>query len=147
VFPIKMWCRSVTDEELGPPGILAAVRHGKASALVLLPPARGLAGNRKTRAAGPVSDGTAALDHEVRDDAMELEAVVVGALDLGAGLRVHKFLGARCQPDEVRHRTRSIRFKELEDDFALAGLDVRLFHGSPRWAWTLPFPALEIEKK
>src|SRR5437867_8379655 len=77
-----MALRGVADEELAAPGVLAGVGHGERPRDVLVDVLVGLALDRVSRAAATdpsfpaLRVGIAALDHEVRDHAVELGAVI-----------------------------------------------------------------------
>ena len=107
------------EEELGPTGVAAGVGHGEHTGLVVLEgEGRGLAGDLPAWTAGTGSTGhwvlgvgAAALNHEVLNDAMEVESVVVP--------RIH-------QLDEVGDGVGSTAVKEVDGDVACAGFHENL---------------------
>src|SRR5262249_18005139 len=75
VVAVEVWRRAVGDVELAPRGVgMLAARHRQRAAHVL--PLAELGLDRVARAAGAVALGIAALDDEVRHDAVEGEVVV-----------------------------------------------------------------------
>ena len=78
-------------------------------------------------AARTLPERVAALDHEVRDDAVEHRPVVVGDALLGlAGARVDPLLGAGGEADEVLHGLRGALLLEADDDVALGRDEARV---------------------
>lgn len=80
VLSIEVRGRVVGDEELGAVGIGASISHGENSCFVVAEFADELIGELVSRAAPTGAGGITALDHEVRDHAVELDVVVVAAL-------------------------------------------------------------------
>ena len=72
------------------------------------------------RAAGSGSERIAALNHEVRNDAVEDEPVIERTLRLLAGLRVGELLRAFRQPGEVRYRVGDIRVEQSNLEIAFS---------------------------
>src|SRR5690349_18066260 len=101
------------DEELRAAGVLAGVRHAEEAEAVAARVALGLALDGVAGAAGagaPIAldagVGAAALDDEVRDDAVEVDAVVEALLD---------------QRQEVLHGLGRVVLEELDLDGAAVG--------------------------
>ena len=107
------------EEELGPAGVAACIRHRKHAGLVVLEGERGrLAGDLPARAAGTGSPGhgilgvrAATLNHEVFNDAVEVESIVVPVLD---------------QLHEVGDGVGGTAVKEIDGDVACAGFHENL---------------------
>ena len=72
-------------------------------------------------AAGAGADRAAALDHEVRDDAVEAQTVVVRG-GVGTAGVVLVFAFALGQFNEVGNRLRSVVAEEVKFDVALVGV-------------------------
>ena len=96
-----MLSRDVHDEELRAAGVFAGVGHAEGAALVVLVAAAGFAVDFVAGAAGAghafgagAGVGAAALNHEVGDDAVKFQAVVVAFL--GQVDEVLDGLGASC---------------------------------------------------
>src|SRR6185437_473176 len=112
------------DEELGAVGVGAGVGHGELAGLgEAVRRALGLVGELVAGAAHAGAFGVSALDHELRDDAVEDGAVIeLGAL-LGAAVPV---LGALGEADEVGDSIGRFLVEQLADDGAFAGFKYRV---------------------
>src|ERR1700722_10099724 len=110
------------DEELAAVGVGAGVRHGELSFfLEAMFGALGFVGELVAGAAHARAFGVAALDHELRDDAMEDRAIVeLVALLAAAG----PVFGTFGEADEVGDRDGRVFFEELADDGSFRGLEV-----------------------
>ncbi len=64
------------DEELGPVRVGPGIRHGQDSRSIVLEIAMEFVAELIARPAGSVTLGTAGLDHEILDHAVELEAII-----------------------------------------------------------------------
>ena len=80
VFAVKVGCGHVGDEELASIGPWAGIGHGKNTRAIMLEPAVDFVFKAVAGSAAACAGGIAALNHELLDDAMEGEAVVVTAL-------------------------------------------------------------------
>lgn len=89
VLAVEVGGGVVGDEELGAVGVRAGVCHGEDACFSVAELADEFIGKFVAWAASAGAGGVAALDHEVRDDAVELDSVVVVALceveEIGAG--------------------------------------------------------------
>src|SRR5208282_2452403 len=103
--------RDVGDEELAAAGVLARMGHGERARRMLL--RVDLALDLVAGAAHAGSRGTTALDHEILDDAVEIESVV------------EALLGER---DEIFNGSGRVLLEKLEVDRALAGFHNGLRH-------------------
>ena len=107
------------QEELGPTGVAAGVGHGQDARLVVLEgEGGGLAGNLPAWATGTGASGhgvfgvrAAALNHEVFNDAVEMEPVVVAHVD---------------EFDEIGDGVGSTAVEEVDGDVACAGFHENL---------------------
>ena len=116
--------RHMGDEELAAVGVRAGVGHGEDAGAGVGQARVDLVGEGIAGAAGAGAQGAAALNHEIGDDAVELEAVVeLVALHLGAAA---EFLGAFSEADEVGHSERGLGVFEHADNFTLAGVELRI---------------------
>jgi hypothetical protein len=77
------------------------------------------------RAPDALTERVAALDHEVRDDAVEDDVLVERAFARLAGRRVRPGLRAVGETREVLHRARCVVSEEVDDDVAVVGVDGR----------------------
>ncbi|MPN44322.1 hypothetical protein SDC9_191884 [bioreactor metagenome] len=107
MFAVKPGRRHECDEELRTAGIGAGVGHGEYPRFVMLEALAEFVGDVVAGAACAVALRAAALDHELIDDAVEGEAVVVALLR---------------EVDEVFHRLR----REIVEEFDLECAVVRL---------------------
>src|ERR1700739_4773836 len=73
------------------------------------------------RAATPVAARAPPLNHELRDNAVKREAVVVIALFFLAGHRIDKFFRAFGEPDEILDGFRGFLVKEFANNVAERG--------------------------
>ena len=80
VFAVKVGCGHVGDEELASIGPWAGIGHGKNTWAIVFEPAVDFVFKAVAGSAAACAGGIAALNHELLDDAMEGEAVVVTAL-------------------------------------------------------------------
>lgn len=80
VFAVKVGCGHVGDEELASIGPWAGIGHGENTGAVVFEPSVDFVFKAVAGSAAAGAGGIAALDHELLDDAMEGEAVVVTAL-------------------------------------------------------------------
>ena len=80
VFAVKVRCGHVGDEELASIGPWAGIGHGKNTGAVVFEPSVDFVFKAVAGSAAASAGRIAALDHELLDDAMEGEAVVVTAL-------------------------------------------------------------------
>ena len=80
VFAVKVGCGHVGDEELASIGPRAGIGHGENTGTIVFEPSVDFVFKAVARSAAACAGGIAALDHELLDDAMEGEAVVVTAL-------------------------------------------------------------------
>src|SRR5580693_6558628 len=78
-----------------------------------------LVGKGIPRPAAAIAARAAALDHEVRDHAMEGQPVVIILLLLLSRFLVNEFLGALRQADEIGDGLRRFLFEQTDDDAAL----------------------------
>jgi len=89
VFAVEPVGRDVSDEELGAVGARAGIGHGEDAGFGVFEGRVEFVTELVAWAAGAGAGGVAALDHEVGDDAVEFDAVVVAALgeveEVGAG--------------------------------------------------------------
>src|ERR1700722_16654581 len=115
VFVIKPWRRRHGDEKLAAVCAGSGVGHGELSRFVVPQILMKLIGKTIARIAGSCSLRASALNHELRNHAMENEAVVKWALHFLTGLRVLEFLGALRKADEIRDRLRRFIFKQAND--------------------------------
>ena len=67
----------------------------------------------------PLPEWAAALDHELRNDAMKRQSVEKRPLGLLSRLGVGEFLGAFREADEILDGLGRLFFKEAADDLAL----------------------------
>ncbi len=111
MLAVEVRLRGVGDEELAAVGVRARVGHREHAALVAQRVALRLVAEGVARAARARALGAAALDHEVGDHAVELQAVVEAA---------------PRERDEVVDRLRGVLGKQVEHDVAALGLDRRL---------------------
>src|SRR6516225_263946 len=89
---VKMRCRRNGDEELAAVGVWAGIRHRELAGLGM--PQRGmkLIFKRVARAAAAIPARTSALNHELRNYAVEGQTVVIIPLFFFPGHRVREFL-------------------------------------------------------
>ena len=80
VFAVKVRCGHVGDEELASIGPRARIGHGKNTGAAVFEPSVHFVFKAVAGSAAACAGGIAALDHELLDDAMEGEAIVVTAL-------------------------------------------------------------------
>ena len=99
---------AVAHEELGSASVLASMGHGKDAAIMALIAASGFALDGPARSAGAGALRAAALNHEVREDAVEGESVIEAALGELA---------------EVGDGEWGVSVEELDGHIALGGLD------------------------
>ena len=107
-FSQRWWGGTMRDEELAPIGARSRVGHRQDTGRVV--PTRGaeLVSEVVARSAHPGAGRVPALNHEIVDDPMKLQAVVVPALR---------------QVDEVRHRQRGLGRMERHVDVPLRCLE------------------------
>lgn len=79
VFAVEVGSGEVGDEELGAVGVRSGVGHGEDAGFVVLAVGFAFALELVAGVTGAGAEGAAALDHEIGDDAVEGEAVVVSA--------------------------------------------------------------------
>ena len=79
VHTIKVRSWAMSDEELGAVGIGSGISHGENTRLVVATVRLAFAFELVTRAAGASSSWATTLDHEVRNDAMKGQAVIVSS--------------------------------------------------------------------
>lgn len=77
VFTIEMRRRAVRNEELAAIGRWSAIRHGKNAGFRMFERGSKFIDKRIARAARAGAVGIAALDHEIGNDAMELQSIVI----------------------------------------------------------------------
>src|SRR5262245_42437054 len=119
----------MANEELRATRVATGVSHRQRAAVVNLLLAAGLTLDGVARPAGSIADGAAALDHEVRDDAVEGESVIERlARDLLAALGIDPGLRPGHESGEILHSAGRVVFEQLGDDLALGGFEVNLLH-------------------
>ena len=96
------------DEELGTVGAGARVRHGKHAGAVMLEVRAALVLKTVAGASHARAGGVAALDHEIRNHAVELEAVIEAP-------------GSQVQKGSRRHGRLGSEYRQL--DVALGSVD------------------------
>src|SRR5258708_546541 len=112
------------DEELRAIGVGAGVGHGEfAGLLEAVLRALGLVGDLVAGAAHAGAFGVAALDHELRNHAMEDGAVIELGTLLAAAVPL---FGAFGEADEVGYGVGRVLFEELTDDGAFGGFECRV---------------------
>src|SRR2546423_14709661 len=74
-----------------------------------------------TWTAAAAAFGASALNHEIGDNSMEDQAIVIVAFLFLAGARVLEFLSTFGKPDEVGHGLRRFFLQQPDDDVALRG--------------------------
>src|SRR6476619_2388365 len=123
------------DEELRAVGALAhalaGVGHGEDVGLGEVLVGADLVVERVARSAEALTDRAAALDHEVRDDAVEDQAVVERGR-VGAPGVVLVLLLALGETDEVLHRLRGLVLEEVDDDVTVVRVQGCLHGPNPR---------------
>lgn len=77
VLAVEMWSGKVRDEKLRAVGVGSGVRHGENAGLVVATVGFAFALELVAGAARACAGWATALNHEVRDDAVEVESVVV----------------------------------------------------------------------
>merc|ERR1719310_358263 len=123
VQPAGLHCR---DEELGAVGVRPGIRHAQhtwAGVLELEVLVRELGPVDALATSAVTACEVAALNHEIRDDAMELRALVVQGL-----ARLTHALVTCAEGDKVGHRLRDIVAEEADGDalgLGIANLDVK----------------------
>ena len=121
VVAVEPGCGHRGQEELGAAGVATGVGHGEYTGFVVLESESGrFAGDLPARAAGTRTTGhgvfrmrAAALNHEILDDSVKVETVVV--------THVHEF-------DEIGHGVGGTAVEEVNGDVAGAGFHENL-HG------------------
>ena len=115
VLAVEVRGGAMGDEELGAVGVRSGVGHREHAGLVV--PAVGFAFALElvARVTGAGAEGAAALDHEIRDDAVEAEAVVEAA----AGEAEEGGAGDRGVLGE--HGDVDVSFRSFEGDVHEAG--------------------------
>ena len=108
VFSVEVRGGAMGDEELGSVGVGSGVGHGEDAGLVVTTVGLALALELVAGASGAGASGAAALDHEVGDDAVKFQAVVVAA---------------GGEAEEGGHGDGCVVRKEGEVDVALVGVD------------------------
>src|SRR3984957_1827529 len=109
------------DEELAAVGVGAGVRHGELSFfLEAMFGALGFVGELVAGAAHAGAFGVAALDHELRDDAVEDGSVIELCAFFAAAVPL---LGAFGQADEVGHGLGCVLLEQLADYRSFCGLE------------------------
>lgn len=108
VLAVQPGSRHMGDEKLAAIGRGTTVRHREDARLVVLETGFHLVFKGVARAACPGAGRVAALDHEIRNHAMEGDAVVIPALG---------------EIEVVGNGDRSLRGKECAFDVSLAGFD------------------------
>src|ERR1700722_965132 len=111
------------DERTAPPRAGPGVGHGQLPGLVVAQILMELVAKAVAWIAGTRSKGTSALNHELRNHAMENKAVVKRALHFLPRLRVLEFLGALGQADEIPDRLRRFLFEQADDDRPLRSIE------------------------
>ncbi len=113
---VEMRSRRHGDEELAAVGVRAGVRHRQDAGFRVLQRRMELIRELVARAAGARSLGASTLDHEVRNHAMEDDAVVEG---------LPRFF-AFCKLDEVLYRLGHLCFKKLYFKAAFGRIEQRV---------------------
>ena len=115
MFAVQMRGRHMGDEELAAVGVGAGVGHGEDAGARMLQGRIDLVGEGVARTAGPGSQRTAALDHEIRDNPVEGQAIVeFMPLGSGAAAEIFRPFG---QTDEVGDGQRGLFVFEHTEDF------------------------------
>lgn len=117
VLVIEMWRRTVRDEELAAIGLRTSICHGEDAWLVVLQVRTEFVFELVAWAARACARGITALDHEIGDDAVKRDAIVVTALG---------------EIEETRHRDWNIAAIEGRFDISLVSFqdNVDIRHGS-----------------
>src|SRR5438445_4291548 len=123
VLVVEPRCRSNGDEKLAAVGIGPGIGHGKLAGFGML--------QRRMKFVGefiawPAHAGTvraASLNHEIRNDAVEDEAVIERALFFLSGFFVGEFPGAFSETDKVFDSFGGFFFQQFDDDVALRGFE------------------------
>ena len=79
VLTVEVRGGAMSDEELGAVGVWAGVGHGEHAWLVVTTMSLALALELITWASGAAAAGATALNHEVRDDTVEGQSIIIPA--------------------------------------------------------------------
>src|ERR1700686_506140 len=123
VLVIEPGRRCHGDEKLATVCAGSGVGHGELSRFVVPQILMKLIGKTIAGIAGSRSLRASALNHKLRNHAMENEAVVKWTLHFLTGLRVLEFLGAFRKADEIRDRLRRFLFQQANDNRSLRSIE------------------------
>src|SRR5579863_8527543 len=129
VLVIEPGRRRYGDEKLASVRARAGVGHRELSRFVMPQGGVKFVAEAIARIAGSRPERTPALNHELRNHAMENEAVVKRTLHFLSGLRILEFLRAFREADEIRDRLRGFLFKQADHDGPLRSIE----HGIRAW--------------
>src|SRR5271157_6409643 len=116
---IQVRCGSDGDEELAAIGAGAGIGHREFARLGMAQRWMELVREVVAGPPAPVSLRASALNHELRNHAVEDQAVIVIAFFFFPGSGIDKFFRALGQPDEILHRLGSFLFKQPANDIPL----------------------------
>src|SRR5450755_3226507 len=117
VLTVQPGSRDAGNEELGAVGARAGIGHGQQ----VRPVERKVRGELVAGAAGALAERVPALDHEIRDHAVEDRPVVELPARL-PGARIGPFARPLREVDEVLYRLRRVIGKEADGNRPAAGL-------------------------
>ena len=98
---VKPRCWRDGDEKLASICVGPGVGHGKLAGLVMPQRVVELIGEAITGVAGSCPQGASSLNHELRDHAVERQAIIKGSLHFLTGARILEFLCALGKADKI----------------------------------------------